>query len=415
VTIPASPGRFSVTSYTGQSLPPVAADGSGLTITLTDAPQYLSPEQPDRLLRVAAALQRAPLDALVTAPQPSVVSLAFRNPLAEPLHVGVSRDRLAAVAPGQTVTLEYRHPVLRDADPRTVQLPCVIDGMGELTQATRVTVSNPLSVEVLPATRDTLPLHIASPSGEAFRGVLRVTESAGLSPARTEIPLSWEAGRRASDVSLPLSAAPEKSWRVGLRIEGPDGSIQLDRPTTAYRAVDEFARLTAESLPKAYHLVPDGDAKVASMQTMTLAAPPAGPPQPGVAPVRITYRFEKGWKFARLAPQESALQAIEGQPLAFGLWVYGDGSGNHLRCRLADATGQTFQPDGGQLDWRGWRYVRFPLNASLSGHWGGENDGVIHYPLRWDTLLLIDSAHREQTSGEVYIASPTLILAAPGQ
>ena len=44
----------------------------------------------------------------------------------------------------------------------------------------------------------------------------------------------------------------------------------------------------------------------------------------------------------------------------------------------------------------------------------GENDGVIHYPLRWDTLLLIDSAHREQTGGEVDIASPTLVLAAWG-
>ena len=412
VTIPASPGRFSATSHLGQTLPPVTADGRGLTLMLTDAPQYLSPEQPDRLLRVAAALQRAPLDTLVTAPQPSVVSLVFRNPLPEPLRVGVTRDRLAAVAPGQTLTLEYLSPVLRDADAKTVKLPCVIDGLGELTQATRVTVTNPLTVEVLPATRDALPLHFDNPSGEAFRGMLRLTESAGLSPARTEVPLSWDAGRRASDVLVPLSAAPEGSWQVGLRIEGPDGSLQLDRPATAYRAVDEFSRLTAESLPEAYQVVPDGDAQVASTQTVTLAAPPAGPPQPGVATLRIAYRFEKGWKFARLAPQQATVKAITGQPLAFGLWVHGDGSGNHLRCRVVDATGQTFQPDGGQLDWRGWRYVRFPLDGSHSGHWGGKNDGILHYPLRWDTLLLIDSPHRKPTSGEVHIASPTLILPA---
>lgn len=415
VTIPASPGRFSATSHTGQSLPPVAADGRGLTVALSDAPQYLSPDQPNALLRVAAALQRAPLDALVAAPQPSVVVLTFRNPLAEPLRAGVARDQLAAVAPGQTVTLEYRHPMLRDAEARTVLLPCVIEGMGELTQTTRITVANPLSIEVLPATRDSLPLHIANPSGEAFCGVLRVTASAGLAPVRTALPLDWEAGRHAIDVALPLAAAPDESWRVGLRIEGPDGSLQLAPPPAAYRVVDDFARLTAESLPQAYHLVPDGDAQVASTQTMTLATPPAGPPQPGVAGLRITYRFEKGWKFVRLAPQEKDRLMIAGRPLACGLWVFGDDSGNHLRCRLVDASGQTFQPDAGRLDWRGWRFVRFPLDGSRSGHWGGANDGVLHYPLRWDTLLLIDSPHREPTSGEVHIASPTLMFASPEQ
>jgi hypothetical protein len=53
--------------------------------------------------------------------------------------------------------------------------------------------------------------------------------------------------------------------------------------------------------------------------------------------------------------------------------------------------------------------VTIPLDAGNSGHWGGADDGVIHYPIRWDTLLLIDSARREKTAGEVYLASPLLV------
>src|SRR5205085_1065883 len=43
VTIPGQTGRFTVTSHLGAALPPLAADGDGLSVTLTEAPQYLAP------------------------------------------------------------------------------------------------------------------------------------------------------------------------------------------------------------------------------------------------------------------------------------------------------------------------------------------------------------------------------------
>ena len=91
-TIPASPGRFRGTTHTGESLPlPTAAggavpalvaDGYGLTVTLTDAPQYLAPEGPNALLQLAAAWQRLPLETLVKAPATLSIASTFRNPLA---------------------------------------------------------------------------------------------------------------------------------------------------------------------------------------------------------------------------------------------------------------------------------------------------------------------------------------------
>ena len=210
-------------------------------------------------------------------------------------------------------------------------------------------------------------------------------------------------------VSFAVTGAKRSEWRVGVCLTDPAGKVQLELPPATFRAVDDFGRLTTESLRVAYQIVPDGDAKVASTQTVDLAQPPEGPPVPGATAIRIRYQFDAGWKFVRLTTRDDAVRKIEGQPQAFRAWVYGDGSGNQLRLRFVDANGQTFQPGGQRLDWRGWRPVSIPLDAGSAGHWGGADDGVIHYPIRWDTLLLIDSASREKTAGEVYLASPVLV------
>ena len=77
--------------------------------------------------------------------------------------------------------------------------------------------------------------------------------------------------------------------------------------------------------------------------------------------------------------------------------------------RFTDATGQTFQTDGGNLDWKGWRYVSFPLSGDSGGHWGGANDGTIHYPIRLDTPLLVDTPQAMGSKGIVYVTDITLI------
>jgi hypothetical protein len=44
VVIPSSPGRFRVTAHTGEDLRPLDAGQEGLSVTLTDTPQYLAPD-----------------------------------------------------------------------------------------------------------------------------------------------------------------------------------------------------------------------------------------------------------------------------------------------------------------------------------------------------------------------------------
>jgi hypothetical protein len=143
----------------------------------------------------------------------------------------------------------------------------------------------------------------------------------------------------------------------------------------------------------------EGDKDVKSMQSLA-AGEKAGE-------LKVTYNFEAGWKYACVHPKK--LLEIEGMPQSIGLWVTGDGSGNHLRLRAIDATGQTFQPDGPRMTFKDRRFVSFAFEGGKVAHWGGANDGEIHFPIKLETLLLIDSADRRGTNGVVTIDSPAIV------
>ena len=72
--------------------------------------------------------------------------------------------------------------------------------------------------------------------------------------------------------------------------------------------------------------------------------------------------------------------------------------------------GQTFQPDLGRLNWKGWKLVTIPLDGS-GAHWGGANNGALNGALHWEGLLLIDSADQKKAhSGEILIANPIYVM-----
>ena len=118
--------------------------------------------------------------------------------------------------------------------------------------------------------------------------------------------------------------------------------------------------------------------------------------------VRVKYEMEAGWKFEEVMPATDAGRTIVGKPASVGMWVYGDGSGCQIRARFSDAAGQTFQPDGPRVDWKGWRWVTLPMSGGTMAHWG-KGDGEIRYPIRWDTVLLLDNVSRKKVSGEIWL------------
>jgi hypothetical protein len=253
-------------------------------------------------------------------------------------------------------------------------------------------------------------VQVENPSGEVFRGKVTLSDLAGLRPQSASLPLEFRAGERQKSVLFALLDPVDCAYQAGVSVTDEKDSPVAALMPSLRMPVACFSYYTPETLADAWQIVADGDSKVASTQTLSLAAPPDGPPAPGVACLKIAYAFEVGWKFARLVPRTEGLKKIAGTARALGLWVFGDGSGNRLRLRIMDSTGQTFQPAGEKVDWRGWRYVEMPTAAfSQAEHWGGANDGKVHYPIRWDTLLLIDSSANQKTQGEIYIAWPVLV------
>ncbi len=425
VSIPASPGRFKITDPQGQPLTPLTADPKGLQITLTDSPQYLVPEAPNDLLRVAAAWQRAPLDLVLPARPWALIRMELRNPLSRPIVASAAQAwREAAlasgwrnlpgtpqveIAPGQSATLVTPFDLERNDRPLAVRLECNVEGLGNLAQVTQVMAANPLRVTFGPPLAGQLVVRVENPSGEAFRGTLRLTDSQGLSPLKQAVPLELARGQTDTDLRFPLAQRQVKDFRLGFRVEDEQGGLQLQVPAARRTLVDDFSRYSAESLPAAWRVVPDGDAKVTSTQAVTVAAVSPGLPSAAANALKIRYSMANGWKFIRLVPREATLKQIEGRPKALGLWILGDGSQNHLRLRFTDAAGQTFQPSAERMTWKGWRYVEFALDGSGAGHWGGANDGVVHYPIHWDSVLLIDGTRREAGPLEIEIVAPMLV------
>jgi hypothetical protein len=418
-TIPASPGRFGVVGHTGAKLPPLAAGPQGLKIRLTDAPQYLAPQQPNDLLRIAAAWQRAPSDLDMPAADRATIALGLTNPLDREIQVSTGAvayvstkpiyETPKSVQPGRSLELATPFRLTRSSEPMRVRAECRVAGLGVLAQAVEVRAANPMDVRPGAPYADRMRLQVENPSGEAFQGTLALTDVSGLSRAKPSVPLELRAGQTSTWIDFPLAGRPTAAYRFGICVVDAKGNLQLAQPARRFRLVDDFSRYDDASLWAAWEIAPDGDAKVGSQQSIAPAPAPPDGPTAEKPTLRIVYRVEEGWKFVRLATRVESMRPIEGRPRELGVWVYGDGSGNTLRVRIVDAAGQTFQPDGPPMIRKGWQYVAFRLDGRDAGHWGGANDGKIRFPIRWDSILLIDSTRRAGGPWNVHVASPVLV------
>jgi hypothetical protein len=364
----------------------VTASGLGAVVWLTDSPIYLTPVGRNRVLEAAATWGRLALETVVSYGPSATIRAASPSGMTS-----------------RTVQLE------RTADGIPVRLEMHVAGAAPLVQETIVIVRDPLVVTVGPPYGNQAKVTVANPSGAAFDGTLVVTSKRAGSTTTRRLPLRLRAGQ--THLALQVSTPSPRTGRMAFTGEVLDhqGARVLTLPPCEFARVTAFSRDRLGAAPTGFRVDPDGDAKVASEQSIALQDPPHGPAAPGLRSVKLMYRFAKGWKFVTIRPTADALRAIQGKPREFGVWIHGDGQGNVPRLRFVDSTGQTWQPDGEPITWKGWQWVTFALDGTRCGRWGGADDGVIHYPIRWEALFLLDSAGGHATEGEVYIAGPTLI------
>jgi hypothetical protein len=400
--VPASPGTFMGMTHLGEVGRPLVADAKGLAVMPTDGPLYLVPDKPNDMLRVAAAWEGAPLEYWLRAgPEKNVVTLRLKNPLDKELKIAANAaTKGGTVKPGEELLWTAEVKLGRADESLPLRFECELEGGAKLVQESRACVANPLRLTVLPLKAGALSVRVENPSGEAFRGTLALTDIEGLTIQEPRQALAFKEGEREQTASFSCAAGEVAAYRLGAQLLDEKGAVEVAFPAVRTVYLSGFPRGGAES---DYRVVPDGDGKVASEQALTAAAPPGDLPLPGAGVLKLAYRFDPGWKFVRVVPAKDELKAIEGKPKSLCLWVHGDGMNLSPRMRFVDATGQCFQPAAPNVSFKGWRPLIFPLDGSHSGHWGGANDGVVHYPIKLDTLFLLDNGSKEKVQGEVYL------------
>jgi hypothetical protein len=258
----------------------------------------------------------------------------------------------------------------------------------------------PLRAKLVPGPGKSVTVQLDNLGEAEFRGTVRLVDVSGIDPVRLEQPFELQAGQMDHGLRFPLAAAPVGPYRAGLRIEDQSGQAMLVLPPRRIVLLPD-ARLTSS------RIVADGDSRVDAEASVAVAPAPEPLPDSEAPVLKISYRFGDGWKFLRVESTDKSLGEIEGRPTGFGIWIYGDGKNTSPRLRVRDTAGQTWQPSGRSIDWQGWRYVEMPLDGH-TGHWGGASDGVVHFPLVWDSIFLLDNPSRQSNQGAVYITAPVV-------
>jgi len=228
----------------------------------------------------------------------------------------------------------------------------------------------------------------------------------------SSMPSGFEIDKGGEEV-IPIQPGP----RLYLRVNplGEDGRVMSGpsvSDTFIGRILDGFDGIAVPGIQNSgasgFALTQDGDPKVGVTMKMKAVAAADGPLK-GSPATEIDYQFQPGWKFLELRPIGQQAPIAGDSSVELNMFVKSDASRNALRMRFTDATGQTFQPTYGNLGWLGWKFVSFKLDGHDSGYWGGANDGVVHFPIRIATVVLVDSTQRAGKPSQISVAGMALV------
>ena len=105
----------------------------------------------------------------------------------------------------------------------------------------------------------------------------------------------------------------------------------------------------------------------------------------GAGALKLDYSFGSSGTGVELRPPASSTNAK-----ALSVWVYGDRSANPVYLKFQDSKGEYFQGAIGSSVSRTWQRLTLytdGYNANWK-HWGGDNDGVIDYPIHVTSIYV---------------------------
>jgi hypothetical protein len=269
-----------------------------------------------------------------------------------------------------------------------------------------VSVSNPMTLSMDMTSPGSVHVAIEAPAArgatdrEAFRVTVTKPGGAAAAPARSVIVSPSTQGR--AEATFPVPAGKGGARAYGVSVTDARGHTLASLAPVEARPLYTFDDGVAGGPAKGLSIHEEGDPKVGGSAAMAMAADPGRGPV-----VDIQADFPDGWRYFVVTPDKTEIPANVN---AVGMWVNGDGQGDFIRCRFVDAKGQTWQPTVAQKGtWKGWKWVTMRLDDTTAGSWGGPQDGVIHRPIRWDSIFLLDNASQHAHKAHIQIDDITLM------
>jgi polysaccharide biosynthesis protein PslG len=371
-------------------------------VALDPTPIILEPVGPDPLLARATRLPELPRFATLGSPEEAFRLFAPFAPFREAVTLVDESAEWRSTVIGRDGGALPRL-LDRSEEPRVVRVDVRL-GATTISQAVHLSHRSPLTVGLASPLQGRWAVIAGNPTGEPFDGRLTVVTDR----AQYFTPLVFEEGDLT--VRKQLQDVPNlfPSERVRLVVEErTSGGFRevIRSPSMRIHWHEEFSGAEPQAPMERVGFVGrlDGDPKVESFHRGTVVDAPPGLSQTPIRALKIDFAFSSGWKYLEVNLVGDRARPLAGEPAYLGMWVFGDGSGATLRMRFEDASGQTFQPDYGVVDWTGWRFVKWPLHGRGAGRWGGANDGVVRHPIRITTPLLIDNTVGAGATGSIVV------------
>lgn len=423
VTLPLDVKEVEIVSRSGQRTKTEVKDGK-LELKLTGSPQYVEPKGKSLRWAVEAGWNIEVTTALGDSGLYLKVDSTISGVTAGSTEITMSGDGVREGGLRQTVGEEGGKPVAigDDAKMRSsvstayeysghtkpiVTVTLLLQGMTEpIVRVVEVGTSACHRVEVLPPMGKEIPITIHRPATgakNAFTGKLVLGNADGIALEADSIPITLAPGQDKVTVRVKTKQ-PASAFAFACSLVDERGHNVVRMPARRYVVVETFADGKPGANVLKYGVAYDGDAKVSAQAKLTYVKAPEGAPSDVCA--KLDYSFGAGWKFIRVF--HDGLIPIEDKPVAVKIWVKGDGGHGVGRLRMADAGRETFQPEFGTLNFTDWRCVEADMTGANAGHWGGKNTGRITYPIKWETLFLLDNVGGRETKGTIYLGPAML-------
>lgn len=388
ITLPLTGNNIQSMSMIGKKSDLSQSEGA-ISLELSGSPQYLLLGDTDQ---ARSLISWQPLDDMtpISAGEPSTINIVVTNPTN------------ASVSDNFTVNLDGKSIGTMNVDlgaheQKTVSVPVIYSGGWDQpflqadvalvngqypdlqTSPIWLALVNSIQLTVFPIVDQTVAILINNPWREELHAKIdiKVGSIEGI------VPVDFSQGESETTITYKLSSAPLEGTPIVTKLFENSGNLVMEPAQAVWKSIGETSPQIASWLAQ----FEGGTGEVGPINSSIVDAPP-GIPQPGMDHALMIKYSLINCNRNVIAPPPQGFIGITGKPKSINMWVYGNESEDGLSAEVIDNTGQGFWMGGPAIYWMGWQFVSISLTQSGT-HWGGANDGIIHYPIHWYTPIII--------------------------